>query len=167
MRANYMIIGAMATLVTDVTASALRIYTPVKRNITIVSLKPDWTIDRRTKDDFLRNKDTAFKNQQQPGGNNAQFAVTGFMKWDTDDFGGTRAFWATTDEQKDGWEYKADPWTPGQGVIRNWLKVRRSDSRCDVRLTPYSALSALSNLFMMMYMSTWRRRTWMRSLGQI
>jgi len=123
MRAIHFIIGMMATLGLNVSAVALRIYTPVHRNMTIVSLKPDWTIDRRTKAEFLQNY-TTYGNIQQPGGGNNFFAVTALMEWESEKFDVRRAFWVTTADFV-GDPYKVDPYSPAQGPIRGWLKVRR------------------------------------------
>jgi hypothetical protein len=128
MRVIYMIIGMMATLGLNVSAVALRIYTPVHRNFTIVTLTPEWTIDRRTKNDFLRNPDTAFGHIQQPRGGNNFFAVTGLMEWGTQNFSEKRAFWVTSADFE-GEPFKADPYSPAQGMIRNWLKVRQVQYR--------------------------------------
>ena len=123
-----MIIGMMATLGLDVSAVALRIYTPVHRNLTIVTLTPEWTIDRRTKNDFLRNEDTAFGHIQQPKGGDNFFAVTGLMEWNTENFSEKRAFWVTSAAFV-GKPFTADPYSPAQGVIRDWLKVRHAQRR--------------------------------------
>jgi hypothetical protein len=128
MRVIYMIIGMMTTLGLNVFAVALRIYTPVHRNLTIVTLTPEWTIDRRTKNDFLRNEDTAFGHIQQPNGGNNFSAVTGLMEWGTQNFSEKRAFWITTADFV-GKPFEEDPYSPALDVIRGWLKVCRDQYR--------------------------------------
>jgi hypothetical protein len=139
-----MIIGMMATLGLNVSAVALRIYTPVHRNLTIVTLTPEWTIDRRTKNHFLRNEDTAFGHIQQPNGGNNFFAVTGLMEWKTENFSEKRAFWVTTADFV-GEPFKADPYSPAQDVIRGWLKV--CHAHCRYMIQSVSSLIWISALY--------------------
>jgi hypothetical protein len=166
-----MIIGMMATLGLNVSAVALRIYTPVHRNLTIVTLTPEWTIDRRTKNDFLRNPDTAFGHIQQPHGGNNFFAVTGLMEWGTENFSEKRAFWVTSAAFV-GKPFTADPYSPAQGVIRDWLKVRQVQHRYMITsISPliwFSVPCAQHNASRWMSGSIWYQRICQRKLlGQI
>jgi hypothetical protein len=96
-----------------VAAAKLIIYTEVeaKSPLTMITLKSDWTLDKTTKRQYL--KDHGFEPMKIPGGKDTMFEVLGVMEWDSDWSDGKRAFWVSGEEEP----YQKD------GGIRQWHKV--------------------------------------------
>jgi hypothetical protein len=113
MRPFHLIVTMTSFLGLGVAAAKLIIYTEVeaKSPLTMITLKSDWTLDKTTKQQYL--KDHGFELMKIPGGKDTMFEVSGVMEWDSDWSDGKRAFWVSGEEEP----YQKD------GSIRQWHKV--------------------------------------------
>lgn len=83
----------LALFGSQVNAISLRIYTPVKFNYGLLTLREDWTIDSTTRDEFIAmDVDYAQRLMPKPQGDENLFALTGLLTWKGDKFD-KRAFW--------------------------------------------------------------------------